>query len=136
MPDTERMLPCPVCKEIMILEHHGSVTIDVCAAHGIWLDQAELVRITEFDRERSGDWVWEDVFRKRVRTAVDHSRELICPASGVVMKIERYQGVHIDWSPGHGVWLDLGELEAILNNLRLDEKYMRGIALRLTETKF
>ena len=52
------------------------------------------------------------------------------------MKIESYHGVHIDWSPGEGVWLDNGELDAIINNLRLDEQYMRGIALRLNDGRF
>ncbi len=35
-----------------------------------------------------------------------------------------------------GVWLDAGELEAMLNNLRLDPTYARGMSLRVRELEF
>jgi Zn-finger nucleic acid-binding protein len=47
-----------------------------------------------------------------------------------------YHGVIIDWCRDHGVWLDSGEMEAILNNLRLDPNYIRGVALRVSERVF
>ena len=136
MPDTDRMLPCPVCKEIMVHQHEGTVRVDACKEHGIWLDQTELLRITEQARDDSLATAWEDLFRSEIRPDADHSRALTCPVSGRTMKIEKYQGVHMDWSPGHGVWLDRGELTAILNNLRMDEAYMRGVALRLQDMHY
>ena len=51
------------------------------------------------------------------------------------MRIVQYKGVHIDVS-SKGIWLDAGELEAIINNLKLDPAYGRGMALRLNELKF
>ncbi len=136
MTDTDRMLPCPVCMQIMTLDCMGNVEIDVCELHGIWLDLAELLRVTEHERESAQELNWEDLFRKRASPEVDHSRALTCPVSGTTMKVERFHGVHMDWSPGHGVWLDNGELDAVMNNLRLDAKYMRGIALRLGDAKY
>ena len=34
--------PCPICGQCMRLEAHGSVNVDVCPAHGLWLDNGEL----------------------------------------------------------------------------------------------
>ena len=36
----------------------------------------------------------------------------------------------------HGVWLDNGELEAMINNLRLDPLFLGKIATRLWELRF
>ena len=52
------------------------------------------------------------------------------------MKIQFYENVHMDWCTDHGVFLDAGELEAILNNLRMDPLYVRKVALRLWERRF
>lgn len=38
-------LPCPVCGRSMRVESKGRVSVDVCARHGIWLDQGELENI-------------------------------------------------------------------------------------------
>lgn len=37
--------PCPVCAEVMSVERLNGVSVDVCDAHGIWLDNGELERI-------------------------------------------------------------------------------------------
>lgn len=34
--------PCPICGQHMATEDLSGVPIDVCAAHGIWLDNCEL----------------------------------------------------------------------------------------------
>ena len=127
---------CPICDEKMKQEKQGDVTVDVCGGHGVWLDKKELFHITEDERhgvEASG---WNDFFRTKVSPPVDHERVLGCPACKEEMKIERYEGVHIDWCKDHGVWLDSNELDAILNNLRLDESYVRGVALRLRDLRY
>jgi len=48
----------------------------------------------------------------------------------------RYHDVLIDWCPRHGVWLDNGELDAILSNLRLDPSYLRGVRVRISDARF
>jgi Zn-finger nucleic acid-binding protein len=43
---------CPVCGARMQVEKKKPVSIDVCAAHGIWLDHGELDQITDRLRNR------------------------------------------------------------------------------------
>jgi len=113
---------------------HG-VEIDV-SPYGVWLDKGELLTLTESIRQGAPDWTWADLFRYEQRPPVDHERSLKCPVSGEPMKVESYMGVHIDWSPKHGVWLDNGELEAIINNLRLDPQWLGKVSLRLWEERY
>lgn len=40
VPPGER--PCPICQKHMAVEFQHGVGIDVCEAHGIWLDRGEL----------------------------------------------------------------------------------------------
>ena len=110
------------------------VTIDICEDHGIWLDKGELHAFTEHNRTPLS-W-WENLFHQRQYSKVDNERKLHCPKCGKEMQLETYLSVQIDWCPDHGVWLDSGELEMILNNLKADEDYIRGMSLRLWEQKF
>lgn len=130
------MWKCPVCQEPMTHEQRSGVEVDLCEKHGIWLDQAELLHLTEAARYEDGRFVWQDLFRRPLHPPTDRSRTLVDPVEGQTMQIIRYQGVSIDWSPGVGVWLDNGELEAIINNLRMNPRYLRGVALRITDAKF
>ena len=46
-------LPCPTCKEIMNSQNFGrrsGVLVDLCRAHGIWLDGGELRKVCEWWR--------------------------------------------------------------------------------------
>jgi hypothetical protein len=36
---------CPACRETMVVEEFHGATIDRCAAHGIWFDEAELAEV-------------------------------------------------------------------------------------------
>lgn len=129
------MPACPLCSNPMVSQVADGVTIDACAGHGLWLDHAELLLLTEAERHRDHGW-WEDLFRRAQRPPVDPSRLLACPTCAQPMSVERYHEVHIDWCATHGVWLDEGEMEAIQNNLRLDPMFVRGMALRLSEGRF
>lgn len=40
--------------------------------------------------------------------------ELPCPVCGRTLQVARRAGVSLDHCPGHGVWLDTGELERLL----------------------
>jgi Zn-finger nucleic acid-binding protein len=127
---------CPVCTAPMKETKHGDVAVDVCATHGMWLDKKELFHITEDARRTEDVAPWDDWLRSTMDTPVDHDRSLGCPHCDQKMALERYEGVVIDWCNDHGVWLDSEELEAILNNLRLDPFYLRGVALRLRDLKY
>ena len=43
VPRGER--PCPICGQAMRPEPHGPVEVDVCPAHGVWLDNGELIAL-------------------------------------------------------------------------------------------
>ena len=130
------MRDCPVCKEPMTQETQDGVAVDVCAAQGLWLDKEELFDITERERTTKA-WVsLGALFRRLQRPGGDPHRDLDCPVCGEGMTLDRYHEVQIDQCPAHGVWLDSGELGAILHNLRLDPGYMGGIALRLPDPKY
>lgn len=44
-PEGQR--PCPICREYMTSTHETGVLIDVCEAHGMWLDKDELRAIVK-----------------------------------------------------------------------------------------
>ena len=130
------MLTCPICEAGLQREDRSTVTVDVCPQHGLWLDRSELLAITEAERHAMGTFVWADIFRRPVTPPSDRHRTLMCPSCDSPMRLEFYHEVTIDWCPHHGVWLDNGELDAIINNLRLDPTYLRGMALRISESRF
>lgn len=50
-PDTVRYIPCPACAKLMNrvnFAHSSGVIMDVCKAHGVWLDRGELRRVMGF----------------------------------------------------------------------------------------
>ena len=98
--------------------------------------QERLPRPTLDTGITEADWTFGDIFRTEQRPPVDHDRVLKSPISEEPMQVENYMGVHIDWSPKDGVWLDSGELEAIINNMRLDPKWLRKVSLRLWEHSY
>ena len=128
------MRNCPISNQPMRQEVRSGVTIDV-SKHGIFLDRTELFLLTEAERGKASSFPWIDLVRPEVKPSVDLDREITCPVSGEKMKIVKYQGVYIDQSSA-GVWLDTGELSAILNNVQRDPSYGRGMALRLSELQF
>ena len=128
------MRNCPISNEPMRQEDRNGVTIDV-SPHGIFLDRTELFRLTEAERSSASSFPWVDLLRREINPTVDHDRTIKCPVTGEEMRIVKYKGVHIDVSSA-GIWLDAGEFEAIVNNLKRDPSYGRGMALRLSELQF
>lgn len=130
-PEDIKSLTCPVCGDAMHTETLHNVTIDVCPKHGVWLDKKELLLVSEAVRYKQGRVLLRDLLRQRMQPPVDTSRTLSCPCCEEEMVLEMYCGVHLDWCRQHGIWLDTGELTAIMNNLRIDSRYRRGMTLRL-----
>ncbi len=130
------MRKSPITGNDMTQEQRDGVTIDVCPnGTGIFLDKTELFQLTEAARFAKSGFPWTDLFRREKNPPVDRDRVLVCPLTGEKMRIVEYKGVHIDVS-SKGIWLDAGELEALMNNLRLDKTYARGMSLRLRELEF
>lgn len=127
---------CPICSAPLQQEVIHNVTVDVCSKHGVWLDRGEMLLITEGERHEVGQFSFSDLMRKAIQPQVDPERKLRCPKCQCEMSLERYQEVHLDRCEKHGIWLDTSELEALLNNLRLDPLYRRGASIRLWEARF
>ena len=130
------MIACPVCRDapLMVENVHGQ-PVDVCLKHGLWLDRTELYAVTERARHTNSTFTVADLFRREIRPP-SRDRTLNCPHCNDAMRVDVYEGVQLDWCIKHGVWLDNGELEAILNNLRLDPLYLGRVATRLWETRY
>jgi Zn-finger nucleic acid-binding protein len=130
------LLDCPVCSDALAQELIHGVTVDVCPTHGLWLDRGELMLITEGERHDVGRFSLADLLREAIQPPVNTDRVLSCPQCSEKMGLERYQEVHLDRCIAHGIWLDAGELKALLSNLRLDPLYRRGASIRLWEARF
>lgn len=126
------MITCPVCNKPTTHSTLDGVPMDNCGEHGTWLDRGELLEVTNAERFKPVPF-WENLFRREIRPPAREGRTLKCPKCTSDMEPFLYHGVTIDWCREHGVWLDAAEMEAILNNLRLDPSYMRGVALRLVD---
>jgi len=126
---------CPVTGEPMAQEVIDGVTVDHSPA-GMFLDKGEFHELTEKARHAQPEWVVADLWRTEIRSKTPEGRKLACPVCGATMEIETLHGVQVDWCREHGIWLDAGEYEAILNNLRLDPLFLRKVATRLWETRY
>lgn len=129
------MPACPICQSPLQAQTLDGVVIHACAAHGTWLDHGELLEITDVERYKPHTF-WEDLFRREVFPPRRDERALACPHCGGALLSIEYHHVFIDWCERHGVWLDAGEMEAILNNLRTDPTYLRGFSVRIADARF
>ncbi len=70
------------------------------------------------------------VVNNRANADIVPPGERPCPICGKKMHIEVQYGIHLDVCSLHGVWLDLGELPAILSNVRTGNRINRQSAIR------
>ncbi len=135
------MRTCPVSGEPMVHDHLHGVEVDR-SPHGIFLDKRELFEITEAERKRVGSFArlttgLRSFFKTKARH--DHKgegppeRALPCPECKVAMRVETYRDVWIDRCRAHGIFLDEGELELIVERLKDDPDFLRGMRLRLAD---
>jgi Zn-finger nucleic acid-binding protein len=129
------MRKCPISGDALQQEDIHGITVDV-SPYGMWLDKGEFLSITEVSRHKNSSFMLQDLWRRSVSPPVDAERVLRCPICDEPMKLEKHRDIHLDWCRDHGVWLDKGEMEAMLNNLRLDTEYLGKIATRLWEGKY
>ena len=106
-------MDCPVCKEPMIVLELEEVEIDYCTScEGIWLDAGELERLLGDSREK------EDFLSSLTEDRGISEKPRRCPVCRKRMKkvqVGKQTRVRIDrCRKDHGIWLDGGELEAIL----------------------
>lgn len=137
------MRRCPVSGEPMREEQIHGVTVDR-SVHGVWLDKGELFRISESVREEVTfaerlfvvikAMFWPETGRPEDHGDGSRPRPMPCPVCATTLQLDVYQDVYIDRCPkGHGVWLDQGELELILDRLTNDPDFLRGMRLRISD---
>lgn len=111
---------CPVCNEPLVVFELGGVEIDRCVeCGGTWLDAGELAHLVEFsgaaDTAESGKLtqaVQEAPFGAKTKRR--------CPRCRTKLRVITLAGnVEVDRCPkGDGLWLDKGEVEAIIQSFR------------------
>lgn len=112
-------LKCPRCREDMQALRLGSTTARECAqCGGLWLDPDSLQKLANAREETSGV---VGVLAARVplnASSPDVVRYIPCPRCDKLMNrsnFARSSGVIIDVCKSHGVWLDRGELQRVLD---------------------
>ena len=116
--DDEKPLHCPRCRETMQGMQLGAIHVSECAeCGGLWLDPATLQTLCD-DRERHADVIATLSAHAAVRSVIsDTVRYVPCPQCGKLMNRTNFahiSGVILDVCRHHGVWLDRGELEHII----------------------
>lgn len=109
---------CPVCNQPLVIFELGGVEIDLCVeCGGTWLDAGELARLLELSgatETGGGGKLTEAV--QAAPFGVKTKRR--CPRCGTKLRaITLADSIELDRCPrGDGIWLDPGEMEAIIRN--------------------
>jgi Zn-finger nucleic acid-binding protein len=119
-------MECPL--DGITLETHTKHTVDVeeCPqCKGIWFEKGELSKAKD-DAEPDLNWLDFDLWSDHDSFNADWSARN-CPICGEKMATISYAdtGIKIDYcTEGHGVWLDKGEFEAIIDALEKESLSM------------
>lgn len=104
---------CPNCNEPLLVLEYEHVEVDYCDdCRGVWLDPEELALLFE------GEGAWQAALRPASGESLVKERSKHCPICRTVMHKREAGGtmpVITDLCPkGHGLWLDAGELHALI----------------------
>ena len=116
--DEAKPLECPRCREQMQALRLGSTEVRECGAcGGLWLDPETLQRLADA-RESHADVVSVLVARAPANpVGPEVVRYVPCPSCTKLMNRTNFaksSGVVLDVCRHHGVWLDRGELQRVL----------------------
>ena len=115
------MKKCPVCSEPMDVERRYGIEVDVCRAHGVWLDNGELARLTLAVRKK------QDSDAGEARAELPHDPGAApripkthqpCAVCGKRMLAKPVYGQTIGVCTIHGYWLDKAALAGIVSVAR------------------
>ena len=123
---------CPVCKNSMVVLELDQIEIDHCLnCGGIWLDAGELELLLETDEER------ERFVKMLVEGDTVTEKKYPCPICNKKMGkvfVGEEKKILIDkCKRNHGLWLDKGELEQVIE---LSSKYREGKIIQLLKKMF
>lgn len=104
---------CPVCKNSMVVLELEQIEIDHClSCSGIWLDAGELELLLETEEERSR------LLNLLIEDSNVREKSYRCPICSKKMKkvfVGKERKILIDkCKKNHGLWLDKGELELVI----------------------
>ena len=71
----------------------------------------------------------EDIKRIPNEELVPHCQR-DCPICKRAMVVEADHGISYDVCPDHGIWLDYGELAAVISSIRSGERISRSLAIK------
>ena len=112
-----RTVKCPRCKAALGPEIYEGVDIDRCATcGGAWLDEGELKVIVNTHEKKFSPAEIKKARQESLPEGEVQDPEIACPLCA--KKMERFNyacssGIMLDKCPGHGIWLDKGELENV-----------------------
>ena len=104
---------CPVCKEPMVVLELEQIEIDYCiSCGGIWLDAGELELLLETEQERAR------LLNLLIEDSSVKEKSYHCPICRKKMNkvfVGEERKILIDkCKRNHGLWLDKGELEQVI----------------------
>ncbi len=113
---------CPHCGEPLVVYELEGIEIDHCVeCGGTWLDAGELELIAEFSEVESGE-LSNALYSPKKQQHIDRR----CPRCNKKMNsihIGQQENIEAETCPyGHGLWLDKGELRAIINSYSQGEE--------------
>jgi len=117
--DEDTPLKCPRCREDMQALRLGHTAARECAqCGGLWLDLNALDRLTSERDELVATSSILAARRPLGSAPADSVRYIPCPTCEKLMNRTNFahaSGVILDVCKGHGVWLDRGELQRVLD---------------------
>ena len=126
---------CPVCKNTTVVLELEQIEIDYCAScEGIWFDAGELELLLETEQERAR------LLNLLIEDSSVKEKSYRCPICSKKMKkvfVGEEKKILIDkCKKNHGLWLDKGELESVieLSSQNRDRKIIH-LLKQMFETK-
>jgi len=112
-------MKCPKCEGEFSTRYVKDVQVEECdQCHGVWFDTNELEKATrEVDRDLH--WMEFDLWKNQDQVDVSQG-SLMCPRCHIPMANVKYGPTEVvvdTCTRCHGIWLDKGEFEQIINAL-------------------
>lgn len=113
---------CPACKKAMHIVVINEIEIEAClnGCGGIWFDAAEIFRFTASGIDDTSEPDLQKLFAFEQSSHTEDREKLTCIKCGIKMRRHEYRensDIYVDECYGCGsLWLDGGELAAILDN--------------------
>jgi Zn-finger nucleic acid-binding protein len=115
---------CPACEATLDLYSIHGMEFEGCPkCHGMWLVKDELRKLKNKFNDGQLHWLNDEIDNIDKTSVIASSRACPkCSARKLVSVVFGHSSIVIDWCPGcHGLWLDRGEFDSIIEYLRVEE---------------